>query len=85
MSLSTAPGAVPDRRVHAFLYAGCIAVMVDAQRFAEAGGMVPMAVEEDRVHFSVNHDAATAAKLQISAKLLTLSHIIHHAGALGTK
>ena len=57
----------------------------DAQRFAEAGGVVQMAVEEDRVHFSVNRDAAMAAKLQISAKLLTLSRVINDAGVLGTK
>jgi len=57
----------------------------DAQRFTEAGGVVQMAVDEDRVHFSVNREAATAAKLQISAKLLTLSRVIHHAGVPGMK
>jgi hypothetical protein len=62
-----------------------ILTVSDARRFAEAGGIVPMAVEEDRVHLSVNHDAAAVAKLQIGAQLLTLSHIIHPPGALGTK
>jgi YfiR/HmsC-like len=57
----------------------------DAQRFAEAGGVVQFAVDEDRVHFSVNRDAAIQAKLQISAKLLTLSRAISGTGILGTK
>jgi YfiR/HmsC-like len=57
----------------------------DTERFAEAGGVVQFAVDEDRVHFSVNRDAAMQAKLQISAKLLTLSRVVSSAGALGTK
>jgi hypothetical protein len=57
----------------------------DAQRFAEAGGVVQFAVDEDRVHFSVNREAAMLANLQISAKLLTLSRIVNGAGALRTK
>jgi uncharacterized protein DUF4154 len=48
----------------------------DMQGFAEAGGVVQFAVEENRVHFSVNREAATQARLQISAKLLTLSNVI---------
>jgi hypothetical protein len=50
----------------------------DARGFAEAGGVVQFAVEENRVHFSVNREAATQARLLISAKLLTLSSIIHN-------
>ena len=57
----------------------------DAQRFTEAGGVVQFAVDEDKVHFSVNRDSAMQAKLQISAKLLTLSRVTNSAGALGTK
>jgi YfiR/HmsC-like len=57
----------------------------DAQRFAEEGGVVQFAVDEDRVHFSVNRGAAMRAKLQISAKLLTLSRVINSTGVLGAK
>lgn len=57
----------------------------EVQRFAEEGGVVQFAVDEDRVHFSVNHGAALQAKLQISAKLLTLSRVINSPGVLGTK
>jgi hypothetical protein len=49
----------------------------DMPGFAEAGGVVQFAVEENRVHFFVNREAATQARLRISAKLLTLSQVVH--------
>jgi hypothetical protein len=55
----------------------------DADRFAEAGGVVEFAVEGDRVRFIINRDAASQAKLQISAKLLTLGRVISRPAVLG--
>jgi hypothetical protein len=57
----------------------------DIRRFAELGGVVQISVEEDRVQFSVNREAATQAKLQISAKLLTLSRVVTAPVHLGVK
>ena len=63
-----------------------ILTVSDAQRFTEAGGVVQFSVDGDKVHFSVNRDSAMQARLQISAKLLTLSRVINNrTGVLGTK
>ena len=42
-------------------------------------------VEESRVRFVVNLDAATQAKLRISAKLLVLARVINRADAQEAK
>lgn len=55
----------------------------DTNRFAEAGGVVEFSVEGDRVRFVINRDAANEAKLQISAKLLTLGRVISRPAVLG--
>jgi hypothetical protein len=55
----------------------------DVDKFADDGGMMQFVVEESRVRFVVNLDAATQAKLQISAKLLALAHVMNHAEGRG--
>jgi uncharacterized protein DUF4154 len=50
----------------------------DIDGFAEAGGMMQFVVQENRVHFIVNLDAATQSKLHVSAKLLALARVINH-------
>ena len=50
----------------------------DIDGFAEAGGMMQFIVQENRVHFIVNLDAATQSKLRVSAKLLALARVINH-------
>lgn len=45
----------------------------DADDFCQAGGMIQFILENDRVHFQVNNEAARAAGLKISSKLLTLA------------
>jgi hypothetical protein len=55
----------------------------DADRFAEAGGVIEFAAEGNRVRFVVNQDAARQARVQISAKLLTLGRVISRPGVLG--
>lgn len=47
----------------------------DMKDFARAGGVIQFIIEEDRVHFIINIDAADRAKLRVSSKLLRLSHI----------
>ena len=47
--------------------------------------MIQFAVDEDRVHFSVNREAAAQARLQISAKLLTLSRVISSPAVTGSR
>jgi hypothetical protein len=48
----------------------------DMKNFARAGGVIQFIIEEDRVHFIINIDAADRAELRVSSKLLRLSHIL---------
>ena len=49
--------------------------------FAERGGMIRFTLEDNRVRFEVNVDAAHDADLNISSRLLTLAKIIPQAAA----
>jgi hypothetical protein len=51
-----------------------------APRFAHAGGMVELYRDFDRLRFRINVDAARAAGLQLSAKLLELAQIVEGEG-----
>jgi len=49
--------------------------------FAERGGVIRFTLEDNRVRFEVNVDAAHQADLNISSRLLTLAKIIPQAAA----
>ncbi len=51
--------------------------------FAERGGVIRFTVEDNRVRFEVNVDAAHQADLNISSRLLTLAKIIPQTAAAG--
>jgi hypothetical protein len=51
--------------------------------FAERGGVIRFTVEDNRVRFEVNVDAAHQAELNISSRLLTLAKIIPQTTATG--
>lgn len=53
----------------------------DAEGFAASGGMIELRLEDNRVRFAINPDAAGRANLQLSSKLLALAEIVH--GGLG--
>lgn len=48
----------------------------DADRFAHEGGMIAFVVENKRVRFRINPDAARAAGLSLSSKLLRAAEIV---------
>jgi hypothetical protein len=48
----------------------------DADNFAYQGGIVGFYVEAGRIKLEINPDAARAAKLRISAKLLEVARTI---------
>jgi hypothetical protein len=54
----------------------------DIDGFAQIGGAVQLVIEENRVRFVVNLDAATQNKLRVSAKLLALARVINHSEAV---
>jgi hypothetical protein len=51
--------------------------------FAEHGGVIRFTLEDNRVRFEVNVDAAHQADLNISSRLLTLAKIIPQTAAAG--
>src|SRR6266567_4018128 len=51
--------------------------------FAERGGVIRFTLEDNRVRFEINVDAAHQADLNISSRLLTLAKIIPQAAAPG--
>jgi hypothetical protein len=53
--------------------------------FAKSGGIINLVVEDNRVRFEVNVDAAKEADLSISSRLLALARIIQSPGADGRK
>lgn len=53
----------------------------DMEGFAEAGGVIEFVLEQNRVRFVVNLDAATQDRLRVSAKLLALARVIGHSRA----
>jgi hypothetical protein len=62
----------------AALRGASVLTVSDIDGFAETGGMMQFVMQENRVHFIVNLDAATQSKLRVSAKLLALARVINH-------
>jgi uncharacterized protein DUF4154 len=48
----------------------------DNESFAKAGGVIAFTLEDNRVRFEINVDAAQRAGLRISSKLLSLAKIV---------
>lgn len=53
-----------------------ILTVSDLDRFAEIGGIIHLRLQNDKVRFSINNQAATRAGLRISSKLLNLATIV---------
>jgi hypothetical protein len=49
----------------------------DIDGFAAAGGVMQFVMQENRVRFVVNLEAATQRKLRVSAKLLALAQVVN--------
>lgn len=55
----------------------CVLLVGESDGFAEAGGVIEFAIEENHVHFVINTDAAGRAGLKVSSKLLSLARVVH--------
>ncbi len=53
--------------------ASVLTVGDETEGFTEAGGMINLVVEEKKIRFQINNDAARNARLKISSKLLSLA------------
>jgi len=67
-----------NAEILASLQDASVLTVSDIDGFAEAGGTMQFVMQENRVHFVVNLDAATQSKLRVSAKLLALARVINH-------
>lgn len=50
-----------------------VLTVADTEGFLEAGGMIQFLSENNQIHFAVNVDAASKARLKMSSRLLTLA------------
>jgi hypothetical protein len=55
----------------------------ETEGFAALGGVINFTMEDDKVHFEINLDAAGRAGLKISSKLLQLARIVKEQGQAG--
>lgn len=58
------------------LKGGGVLTVGDTEGFAQAGVAINFILEENKVHFEINVDAADRAGLKISSKLLSLARIV---------
>lgn len=61
------PEIIPRLRATPILTVG------ETERFIEAGGMINFVTENNKIRFQISDDAAKAARLKISSKLLSLA------------
>ena len=54
-----------------------VLVVGESEGFAIAGGTIQFAIEQDRVRFLINPDAAENAGIKVSSKLLALAKVVH--------
>jgi hypothetical protein len=64
--------------IFAILNGACVLTVGEMAQFAAHGGIIQFALEDQRVHFDINLDAASRAGLKISSKLLALAEIVKH-------
>jgi hypothetical protein len=55
----------------------------ESPNFAKQGGMINFVLEDNKVHFEINVDAAEQAHLKISSKLLSLAKIVRNGNRTG--
>jgi hypothetical protein len=69
-------GRGEDKRVATalfFLKTSAVLTVGDSERFNEKGGIIEFCEESSKIRFHINLPAAAAARLKLSARLLTLA------------
>lgn len=51
-------------------------IVGDTDRFTDSGGTIQLMLEQNRIRFTINTDAAEGAGLRISSKLLALAKVV---------
>jgi hypothetical protein len=71
-----AHGHVEDGARRAVMAQPAVLSISDEKHFTRTGGIVELTLDNERMHFAVNVDAARRAGLQISSRLLNLATIV---------
>jgi len=56
---------------------GSVLTIGESDQFPWAGGVIRFFLEDGKVRFEINQDAAESSKLKISSKLMKLAHLFH--------
>lgn len=65
------------RRVLDAAQAASVLTIGESDQFASHGGVIGLLVDDRRVRFDIDTDAAQAAGLRVSSKLLALTRVVH--------
>jgi hypothetical protein len=68
--------AIPVKQIVEALRGANVLTVGDTKDFAEQGGMISFVLENNRVQFAVNRNAAGQAGLKISSKLLSVAKLV---------
>jgi hypothetical protein len=69
--------SAPVEDVIRFQNAASVLTIAETPEFTRRGGVIALTLEDRKVRFMVNTDAATQASLAISSRLLTLASVVH--------
>jgi hypothetical protein len=59
------------------LQGASVLTVSETDHFTDAGGMINFVIEDNKIHFQINNEAAKKARLTISSKLLSLAAHSH--------
>jgi hypothetical protein len=65
------------RRIFDMAAGAAVLSIGEGHDFTMQGGMISLLIEQRRVRFDIGIDAADAARLRISSRLLALGHVVH--------
>jgi YfiR/HmsC-like len=54
-----------------------VLTMGESERFVRLGGMIAFTLDQQRVRFTINPEAAESSRLRNSSKVLSLARIVH--------
>lgn len=69
------------RHVFEAAAAGSVLSIGEGEDFAAHGGVIGLLIDDRKVRFDIDTDAAQAAGLKVSSKLLALTRIVHSAAS----
>jgi hypothetical protein len=66
------------RDILAGIKTGCVLTVGESAEFTASGGIISLILEDGKVRFQINVDAAAQEKIHISSKLLSLAQVVRN-------